>query len=102
MSVKLGYREFAVDSGIPNCDSDATTFWLEVRSMKSPSEDFKYQKLSLQLLSLPASNADCEQVFSLVRRIKTDFRSAYTQTQFYQSLVSISIHLSIAVSSLPF
>lgn len=34
----------------------------------------KYENLALQLLAIPTSNADSEQVFSLVRRIKTDIR----------------------------
>ena len=76
MAVKLEYREFAIDSGTPSTDSDATAFWLQVKAMKTPMGDQKYWKLStlaLQLLSIPASNA---RVFSLVRRIKTDFRSS--------------------------
>ena len=39
----------------------------------------KYANLSalaLHLLAIPTSNADSERVFSLVRRIKTDFRSS--------------------------
>ena len=45
--------------------------------MKSPMGEQKYlHTLSLQLLSIPASNADSERVFSVVRRIKTEFRSS--------------------------
>ena len=47
--------------------------------MKFPMDVQKYLYmaiLSLQLLSIPASNADSERVFSMVRRIKTEFRSS--------------------------
>ena len=47
--------------------------------MKSPMGEQKYlhtATLSLQLLSIPALNADSERVFSVVRRIKTEFRSS--------------------------
>ena len=47
--------------------------------MESPLGERKYHHLSnlaLYLLSIPASNADSERVFSLVRRIKTDFRAS--------------------------
>ena len=42
--------------------------------------------LALQLLSIPASNADSERVFSLVHRIKTDFRSSL-QTETVSALI---------------
>lgn len=90
-AVKLEYRGFAIDSDIPCPDNDACTFWLGVRSMKSPMGDSKYLNLStlaLQLLSIPASNADCERVFSLVRRIKTDFRSSL-HTDTISSLIGV-------------
>ena len=81
MVVKLEFREFAVDSDIPSLcgEGDAVTFWLSVKSIESPMGHYKYANLStlsLQLLSIPARNTDCERVFSLVRRIKTDFRSS--------------------------
>ena len=83
-AVKMEFREFAVDSDICSHDSDgsaydAVSFWLHVKSMKTVFGDMKYQHLStlaLHLLAVPASNADCERVFSLVRRIKTEFRAS--------------------------
>lgn len=79
-TVALEYREFAVDTDVfvSGDDQDAMDFWLNIKSMKSPMGDYKYgnlDTLALQLLFIPASNADSERVFSLVRRIKTDFRS---------------------------
>ena len=43
--------------------------------MKSPMEEPKHvhlATLALELLAIPASNADSKRVFSLVRRVKTD------------------------------
>ena len=82
-AVKMEFREFAVDD-ISTHDSngdayDAVSFWLRVKSMKTALGHIKYQHLptlALHLLAIPASNADCERVFSLVRRIKTDFRGS--------------------------
>ena len=76
-TVELEFREFATDCNVTSCE-DAVNFWLNVLNMKSAMGDYKYKhlaSLALQLLSIPASNADSERVFSLVRRIKTDFRS---------------------------
>ena len=77
---KFEHREFVTDTDIdPEVDCDAVKFWLKVCSMKSPMGELKYENLAtlaLQLLSIPASNADSERVFSLVRRIKTEFRSS--------------------------
>ncbi len=73
-AVKLEFREFAIDEEIAEINSeDAVSFWLKVKSSKTPMGDSKYQNLStlaLQLLSIPASNADCERVFSLVQEQK--------------------------------
>ena len=47
--------------------------------MKSPMGAYKYRNLAaiaLRLPSIPTSNADCERVFSQVKRVKTDFRSS--------------------------
>ena len=60
---------------------DALAFWMAVLRMKSPMEEPKYvhlATLALELLAIPASNADSERVFSLVRRVKTDFRASLT------------------------
>ena len=68
---KLEHRDFATDCSVaPTEDENA---------VKSPMGEQRYKylaTLALQLLSIPASNADSERVFSLVRRIKTDFRSS--------------------------
>ena len=42
--------------------------------------------LAIHLLSIPASNADSERVFNLVRRIKTEFRSSL-QTDTVSALI---------------
>ena len=78
--VKLEVREFITDPEIdPGMASDAVQFWLKVLAMQSPMGERKYShlaNLSLQLLSIPASNADSERVFSLVQRIRTEFRAS--------------------------
>ena len=78
--VKLEAREFIVDPDINNApEDDAIRFWLHISTIESPLGERKYyhiSNLALNLLSIPASNADSERVFSLVRRIKTDFRSS--------------------------
>jgi hypothetical protein len=52
VAVKLEFREFAVDSDIPNGDTDAATFWLNVKSMKSPMGNYKYSNLAILALHL--------------------------------------------------
>lgn len=80
--VSLEFREFAADSQVTSVVSenrDALAFWMAVLQMKSPMEEPKYvhlATLALELLAIPASNADSERVFSLVRRVKTDFRAS--------------------------
>ena len=77
---KLEHREFVCDDNLyPEENCDATSFWLKVHSQISPMGSPKYTNLSalaLRLLAIPTSNADSERVFSLVCRIKTDFRSS--------------------------
>ena len=79
-STKLEHREFVCDDNLyPEENCDATSFWLKVHSQISPIGSPKYTNLSalaLHLLAIPTSNADSERVFSLVRRIKTDFHSS--------------------------
>ena len=58
--------------------------------MTSPMGSLKYchlATLALNLLTIPASNADSERVFSLVRRIKTEFRSSLA-TETVSSLIT--------------
>ena len=88
-AVKLEHREFVVDCGVDCSENNAVQFWLNVYNMKSPMGVYKYRNLAtiaLTLLSIPASNADCERVFSHVRRIKTDFRSSLS-TETISSLI---------------
>ena len=80
--VSLEFREFAVDSQVTSVvleNRDALAFWMAVLWMKSPMEEPKYVHLvtlALELLAIPASNADGKRVFSLVQRVKTDFRAS--------------------------
>ena len=80
-AVNIEYREFVVDSDIQCTKGDPVEFWANVCRMKSTMGELKYKNLAtiaLRLLSVPTSNADCECVFSHVRRIKTDFRPTET------------------------
>ena len=78
-AVNLEFREFVADRDVCSTDDqDAVEFWLSVLNMKSAMGEYRYTnlgRLALQLLAIPTSNADSERVFSLVRRIQTDFRS---------------------------
>ena len=89
-TVKLEHREFMLDSEEqPEENEDAVNFWLKISHLKSPMGEHKYHNLAflaLQLLSIPSSNADSERVFSLVRRIKTEFRSSL-QTETLSALI---------------
>ena len=79
LQVKLEAREFVTDPEIDATERDAIQFWLNVNIMESPLGRRKYHHLSilaLNLLSISASNADSERVFSFVTRIKTNFRTS--------------------------
>ncbi len=97
--VKLEYREFAIDDTIdPSIDSDAINFWILISKMKSPMGNLLYKNLAtlaLQLTSTPVSNADSERVFSLVQRIKTEYRSSLS-TETLSAL--IGCHLNSTLS----
>ena len=90
--VSLEFKEFAVDSDVARVSSekhDAVAFWMAVLKMKSPMGEPKYlimATLALELLAIPASNADSERVFSLVLRVKTDFRASL-MTETLSSLI---------------
>jgi len=66
---KLEHREFLIDNeieGIKEAQEDAVKFWHCVCNLKSPMDELKYKNLAtlaLQLLAIPASNADSEHVF---------------------------------------
>ena len=89
-TVKLEHREFMLDGEVqPDENDNAVDFWLKISHQKSPMGEKKYcnlATLALQLLSIPSSNADSERVFSLVRRIKTEFRSSL-QTDTLSALI---------------
>ena len=78
-ATKLEYREFMTDDAIDTSVNDAVKFWHKIFIMQSPMGAPKYEHfggLALHLLSIPVSNADSERVFSLVRKIKTTYRSS--------------------------
>ena len=83
-AIPMEFREFLSDpAAIPtDDDADVVRYWLRIRSLKSSTCSLLYSNLAtlavlaLQLLAIPVSNTDSERVFSLVRRIKTDFRAS--------------------------
>ena len=87
---KLEHRDFATDcSVVPTPGENAVDYWYRILHFQSPMGEQRYKNLAtlaLQLLSIPASNADSERVFSLVRRIKTDFRASL-QTETISALI---------------
>ena len=61
----------------------AGTFWWEVGKMKTLDGKIRFEKLFIlmtSLLSIPASNADSERGFSMLRKIHTDQRSNLDQS----------------------
>lgn len=79
--VQLEFREFLSDAACmpTDADTDVLQYWLHIKSIKASTGHLLYSNLSSlvpQLLAIPVSNADSERVFSLVRRIRTDFRAS--------------------------
>ena len=66
--VKLEHREFMIEDLTDiRTECDAVKFWVTVLNLKSPMGDLKYKNLAtlaLQLLSIPASNADSKRVLA--------------------------------------
>ena len=78
-AVTLEYRNFAVDTEVKASESYATKFWLDVKCMKYPTADHRHTNLAtlaMHVLSVLSNNTNSKRVFSLVRRVKTEFRSS--------------------------
>ena len=101
--VKLEYREFVIDEELdPSVETDAVQFWVNVSHMKSPMGELKYQNLAtlaLKLLLIPVSNADSERVFSLVRRVKTNYRSSLS-TETLSALIGCHFNKTVSCCEL--
>ena len=53
--------------------------WFQISQVKNAMGNFKFQRLAyfmLGILTIPHSNAECERLFSQVRKNKTDFRGS--------------------------
>ena len=87
---KLEYRDFTTDCSVAPIEGEnAVDYWYRILYFQSPTGEQRYKNLAtlaLQLLSIPASNAGSERVFSVVRRIKTEFRSSL-QTETVSALI---------------
>ena len=77
------YEEFQItpEADLPNIKNEGRLdeYWDEVSLMinkvtKDPSFPL-LSKLATAMLTIPNSNADCERVFSMIRKIQTDYRS---------------------------
>ena len=87
---KLEHRDFATDCSVAPAEGEnAVDYWYRILHFQSPMGERRHTNLAtlaLQLLSIPASNADSERVFRVVRRIKMDFRSSL-QTETVSALI---------------
>ena len=71
------------EEGKPTSGAELCKYWQAVGMMNclDGTARFKYlSKLAKCLLDLPHSNADTERVFSIVRKIVTDFRTEMEQS----------------------
>ena len=71
------------DDGKPTKSEELCTYWQEIGNMKTLQGENRFPCLVLLaqcLLSLPVSNADTERVFSIVRKIITDYRTEMEQS----------------------
>lgn len=67
-----------IDS-ITNSKKRIDAQWVEVGNLKNASGTFKFKKISqimLSLLLIPHSNAECERIFSMVKKNRNEFRSS--------------------------
>jgi len=75
--LKEEFEEFQLMDELPGTDSRLDQHWMEILKMKTPMGERTFPTLSVVMeavLCLPHSNADCERVFSQVRKIHTDCR----------------------------
>lgn len=71
------------ENGKPTMSADLCAYWHEVGKLKTLDGKDRFPtltQLAKCLLSLPVSNADTERVFSIVRKIITDYRTEMEQS----------------------
>lgn len=76
----------------PRCDVQ----WAEVGNIRGVEGTLRFQRVSvvmLEILLIPHSNAECEQIFSTVNKTRTEFRSSVTDTSL-ESLLMVKGHQS--------
>lgn len=67
--------------------------WAMLMALKSPSGELRYDRLGrvmLGILTIPHTNAECERVFSQVRKNKTDFRGSMNNETLSSVLITKS------------
>lgn len=65
--------------------------WIKIGAIENEISEKKFLRLSkvmLSILTLPHSNAECERIFSQVRKIKTDFRGSISNNSLEKLLIS--------------
>ncbi|XP_038065360.1 uncharacterized protein LOC119735640 [Patiria miniata] len=74
----LAYQLADIPEAVQN-ETDCDKQWAVLAAEKDPSGQLCYDRLAkvmLGILTIPHSNAECERVFSQVRKNKTDFRGS--------------------------
>lgn len=65
--------------------------WAILGKQKAVDGSFKYNKIAnimLSILTIPHSNAECERIFSTVRKTRTDFRSSLSNENLENILIA--------------
>ena len=86
----LAYQLADIPTSVLQEDS-ADKQWAIMSKQKGPCGQLAYDKLSrvmLGILTIPHSNAECERVFSQVRKNKTDFRGSLSNELLSSMLVT--------------
>lgn len=93
--LEVEFNNFCVDFtfGPNHHGMAADKFWFSILDTINGDGSPKYQKLSfmmLGILTIPHSNAECERIFSSVRKNKTDFRGSLSHDMLSALLVQKS------------
>ena len=71
------------EEGKPIKSEELCAYWQQIGSMTTPDGTARFPNLSRlakSILALPVSNAETERVFSIVRKIVTDYRTQLDQS----------------------
>ena len=71
------------EEGKPVSNEDLCAYWQQIGRMTNPDSSIRFPNLSRLakcLLSLPVSNAETERVFSILRKVLTEYRTQIDQS----------------------